>query len=67
MAMRRDPREGQETPTREDNEENSVVEFPKMGPSTGIRPEMMAIFEQVIEKNRALLDRLAAYDRGEGR
>lgn len=65
MAMRRDPREGQEVPPQREDEK--VVEFPKSGPSTGIRPEMMAIFEQIIQKDRALLDRLAAYDRGEGR
>jgi len=63
MAMRRDPHEEQEKPTQEDEK---VVEFPSSGQPTGIRPEMMAIFELIIEKDRALLDRLAAYDRGEG-
>jgi hypothetical protein len=63
MAMRRDQREGQEVPP-EPNEEK-VVGFPKEVPSTGTRPEMLAIGGQVIAKRRRLLERLAAYDRGD--
>lgn len=68
MAMRRDPREGQETPPRrEDSEDGGVVEFPEAGLPTGIRPEVLAIGRRVLEQDRALLERLAAYDRGENR
>jgi hypothetical protein len=63
MAMARDPREGKETP--EQREENRLVEFPKEAPPSGVRPEIIEIGRQVIARRRRLLERLAAYDRGE--
>jgi hypothetical protein len=63
MAMRRNPREGQEVPEQRD--ENRVVEFPKDAPPAGVRPEMIEIGRQVIAKRQRLLERLAAYDRGD--
>jgi len=66
MAMRRDPREGQETPTQRDGtEESTVVEFPKELLPSGTRPEMIEIGQQVVARRRRLLERLAAYDRGD--
>ncbi len=68
MAMRRDPRKGQETPQRDEAiQESSVVEFPKSGLPTGVRPEVLAAGRKVIAQDRKLLERLAAYDRGEER
>jgi hypothetical protein len=66
MAMRRDPRDGREPPgQREENQENGLVEFPKVGLPTGVRPEVLATGRKVIEQDRKLLEPLAAYDRGE--
>jgi hypothetical protein len=63
MAMKRDPHEGKETP--EQREENRLVEFPKEATPAGVRPEIIEIGRQVIAGRRRLLERLAAYDRGE--
>jgi hypothetical protein len=63
MAMRRDPREQRDMPDQ--TEDNRLVEFPKDTPQTGVRPEMIEIGRQVIAKRRRLLERLAAYDRGD--
>jgi hypothetical protein len=68
MAMPRDPREKQDVPEqREENREGSLVEFPKPGMASGVRPRMIAIFDEIIEEDRKLLERLATYDRGEER
>lgn len=63
MAIRRDPRNEHETSPRRDDER--VVEFPKEAVPSGIRPEMIEIGKQVIAERRRLLERLAAYDRGD--
>lgn len=37
----------------------------KEAPESGVRPEVRAIIDQVVKDRRGLLDRLAAYDRGD--
>jgi hypothetical protein len=63
MAMRRDPREGQVTPPL--REMKYAVESSKVTPPSGVRPEIIEAGQQVLTKRRRLLERLAAYDRGE--
>jgi hypothetical protein len=42
-----------------------IVEHPATQANPGVRPEMIAVGRQVIAERRKLLERLAAYDRGE--
>ncbi len=63
MAMRRDPGEGQEASTH--REEEKVVEFPKELPPSGTRQELIEAGRQIVAERRRLLERLAAYDRGD--
>lgn len=65
MAMRRDQRQAQEA--NKNTQPNDVVKFPKPGPAAGVRPEMMELVDQILDEDRQLFERLAAYDRGEKR
>ena len=61
MAIRRED----EYRDRRPDEPEAAQAEPRAGERERVRPEMIAIAERVIARRRALLQRLAAYDRGD--
>jgi hypothetical protein len=66
MAVRReDGRKDERSDQQIPNEDAAAQPEPKVIGQPRVRPEMIAVAQQVIAKRRRLLERLAAYDRGE--
>jgi hypothetical protein len=67
MAVRReDGRKGERPDQQLPNEDAVAQAEPQAIGQPRVRPEVLAAGRKVIAEDRALLERLAAYDRGEG-
>lgn len=67
MALRKDKHKDEElAPVPQDGEQQGqVIERTVSEASPAIRPEILAVGRSVIAEDRGLLERLAAFDRGE--
>lgn len=67
MAVRRDDARKDERFDQDNPEQDAAAQVePKAIGQPRVRPDVLAVGRQVIAEDRNLLERLAAYDRGEG-